>query len=136
MARKLKIAYIFDMRVVAKVHNKTSKIKKLKHFRRDLTFSRFFDIIKKKIFHAFCCTLTSWIFFQNIRHFEFFLYFNFYEISSALAKRRANACVMFILDIMSSRVNSSNLLSLIRINVLGYHIQISCELIFIALTSL
>jgi hypothetical protein len=26
------------------------------------------------IFHAFCCTITSWIFF---RHFEFFLYFNF-----------------------------------------------------------
>jgi hypothetical protein len=33
-----------------------------------------------------------------------------------LAETRANACVMFIFDIMSGRVNSSNLLSLIRIN--------------------
>jgi hypothetical protein len=33
-----------------------------------------------------------------------------------LAERRANACVMFIFDILSGRVNSSNLLSLISIN--------------------
>jgi hypothetical protein len=33
-----------------------------------------------------------------------------------LAERRANACVMFIFDILSGWVNSSNLLSLISIN--------------------
>jgi hypothetical protein len=38
-----------------------------------------------------------------------------------LAEKRANACVMFIFDILSDRVNSSNLLSLISINALWYH---------------
>jgi hypothetical protein len=38
-----------------------------------------------------------------------------------VAERRANACVMFIFDILSSRVNSSNLLSLISINAPWYH---------------
>jgi hypothetical protein len=38
-----------------------------------------------------------------------------------LAKRRANACVMFIFDILSGRVNSTNLLSLISINAPWYH---------------
>jgi hypothetical protein len=38
-----------------------------------------------------------------------------------LAKRRANASVMFIFDILSGRVNSSNLLSLISINATWYH---------------
>jgi hypothetical protein len=33
-----------------------------------------------------------------------------------LAERRGHACVMFIFDILSSRLNSSNLLSLIGIN--------------------
>jgi hypothetical protein len=33
-----------------------------------------------------------------------------------LVDRRANACVMFIFDILSGRVNSSNFLSLISIN--------------------
>jgi hypothetical protein len=33
-----------------------------------------------------------------------------------LTERHANACVMFIFEILSSRVNSSNLLSLISIN--------------------
>jgi hypothetical protein len=33
-----------------------------------------------------------------------------------LAKRRANACVMFIFEILSGRVHSSNLLSLTSIN--------------------
>jgi hypothetical protein len=36
-----------------------------------------------------------------------------------------NACVMFIFDILSSRVNSSNLLSLISINVPWYHTRAS-----------
>jgi hypothetical protein len=38
-----------------------------------------------------------------------------------LAERRASACVMFIFDILSGRVNSSNLLSLISINAPWYH---------------
>jgi hypothetical protein len=38
-----------------------------------------------------------------------------------LAKRRAHACVMFIFDTLSGRVNSSNLLSLISINAPWYH---------------
>jgi hypothetical protein len=38
-----------------------------------------------------------------------------------LAKRRANAYVIFIFDILSGRVNSSNLLSLISINVPWHH---------------
>jgi hypothetical protein len=38
-----------------------------------------------------------------------------------LAQRRANSCVLFIFDILSSRVNSSNLLSLISINAPWYH---------------
>jgi hypothetical protein len=38
-----------------------------------------------------------------------------------LAERRANACVMFVFDILSGRVNSSNLLSLISINAPWYH---------------
>jgi hypothetical protein len=50
-----------------------------------------------------------------------------------LAERRAYACVMFIFDILSGRVNSSNLLSLISINAPRYHTQTS-ELIFIAPT--
>jgi hypothetical protein len=37
-----------------------------------------------------------------------------------LAERRANACVMFIFDILSGKVNSSNLLSLISINAPCY----------------
>jgi hypothetical protein len=42
-----------------------------------------------------------------------------------LAKRRANACLMFIFDILSSRMNSSNLLSLISINAPWYHTRAS-----------
>jgi hypothetical protein len=42
-----------------------------------------------------------------------------------LAERRANACVMFIFYILSGRVNSSNLLSLISINALWYHTRTS-----------
>jgi hypothetical protein len=38
-----------------------------------------------------------------------------------LAERRANACIMFIFDILSGRVNSPNLLSLIIINAPCYH---------------
>jgi hypothetical protein len=38
-----------------------------------------------------------------------------------LAERRVNACVMFIFEILSGRVNSSNLLSLISINARWYH---------------
>jgi hypothetical protein len=38
-----------------------------------------------------------------------------------LAERRANTCVMFIFDILSIRLNSSNLLSLISINAPWYH---------------
>jgi hypothetical protein len=42
-----------------------------------------------------------------------------------LAERRANACVMFIFEILSGRVNSSNLLSLISINAPWYHTRTS-----------
>jgi hypothetical protein len=42
-----------------------------------------------------------------------------------LAERRTNACVMFIFDILSSKVNSSGFLSLIRINALWYHTRAS-----------
>jgi hypothetical protein len=42
-----------------------------------------------------------------------------------LAERRANACVMFIYDILSGRVNSSKLLSLISINAPWYHTRTS-----------
>jgi hypothetical protein len=42
-----------------------------------------------------------------------------------LTERRANACVMFIFDILSGRVNSSNLLSLISINAPWYHTRAS-----------
>jgi hypothetical protein len=38
-----------------------------------------------------------------------------------LAERSANTCVIFIFDILSGRVNSSNFLSLISINALWYH---------------
>jgi hypothetical protein len=38
-----------------------------------------------------------------------------------LAERCGNACVIFIFDILSGRVNSSNLLSLIGINAPWYH---------------
>jgi hypothetical protein len=38
-----------------------------------------------------------------------------------LAERLANACVMFVFDILSGRVNSSNLLYLISINAPWYH---------------
>jgi hypothetical protein len=41
-----------------------------------------------------------------------------------LAERRANACVMFIFDILSGKVKSSNLLSLIGINVPWYHTRV------------
>jgi hypothetical protein len=42
-----------------------------------------------------------------------------------LAERRANACVNFIFDILSGRVHSSNLLSLISINAPWYHTRTS-----------
>jgi hypothetical protein len=42
-----------------------------------------------------------------------------------LVERRANACVIFIFDILSGRVNSSNLLSLIGINAPWYHSKTS-----------
>jgi hypothetical protein len=42
-----------------------------------------------------------------------------------LAKRRANACVMFIFEVLSGRVNSSNLLPLISINAPWYHTRTS-----------
>jgi hypothetical protein len=38
----------------------------------------------------------------------------------SLAERSASACVMFIFDILSGKVNSSNLLSLISINAPWY----------------
>jgi hypothetical protein len=38
-----------------------------------------------------------------------------------LAERRANACVMFVFDILSGRVKSSNLFFLIGINAPWYH---------------
>jgi hypothetical protein len=42
-----------------------------------------------------------------------------------LAERRANACVMFIFDILFGRVNSSNLLSLFSINPPWFHTRMS-----------
>jgi hypothetical protein len=42
-----------------------------------------------------------------------------------LAERHANACYMFVFDILSGRVNSSNLLSLISINAPWYHTRAS-----------
>jgi hypothetical protein len=41
-----------------------------------------------------------------------------------LAERRANACVMFVFEILSGRVNRSNLLSLISINAPWYHTRV------------
>jgi hypothetical protein len=47
------------------------------------------------------------------------------DSSRDTAERRANACIMFIIDILSGRVNSSNLLSLISISAPWYDIRTS-----------
>jgi hypothetical protein len=47
-----------------------------------------------------------------------------------LTRRRSDACVMFVFDVLSGRVGSPNLLSLVNVIATALGITFSCGLIF------